>query len=532
MEVGLHNVLTTVLYAVNAQAVQHIRTRFVAANGGDCLDGISHIERPTALEVNDRSVLHNDKAERRVLGGETVNVPIAPGITRLRVLVEFVERLAHAVRRLVVVHHMESKVKRVRSDIDKRTAALLFLVDEHAPGGNGSSADCDCLCVINLAEFAVLRHLLHIHTVRTPSALIADSKHFVVLLCGFDHLLRFFVRSSHRLFAQNVLARVERVHGDVAMLGVVSKHEYCVDGRVFEQFFIVGVYGTVFVAEIFLCFFGTFGNDVAERYHFSARISLFCRHMLSVCDSAATDYAQTQYFFGHFFHIFVTPLKIFGRIAGEAFHFENGEFDSHFVAEFKYFFESDVAFADNGIDRFVVLVVLFDVQAVELLAVLLHLIGGQKSCALYPIGIDFAVETGDSVKKFLHSVGAVGIFLIVVVIAEYHAAFVKFGLDFLDFFDDFGQFVRKIFLADPRNEHGLNADGVDVVELIFDIVKSYVCRNAFEIVFIQKIFHLDRRHAVKAGKFHAGIACFGYHFQYFFHAQFLNLVAKRIHLYS
>ena len=207
------------------------------------------------------------------------------------------EGLADAVSGFVVVHHVKSKVERMRSDIDKRTASLFFLVDEHAPGGNCSAADCDCFGIVNVAEFAVVCHLFHVHAVGTPSVLIADSEYFVVFLCRFDHLLRFFIRGSHGLFAQNVFAGVERVYGDVAMLGIVSKHEYGVDGGIFQKFLIIGVHGTVLVAEVFLCLFGTFGNNIAERYHFGTGISLFCGHVLSVCYSAAADYAQAKHFF-------------------------------------------------------------------------------------------------------------------------------------------------------------------------------------------------------------------------------------------
>ena len=202
------------------------------------------------------------------------------------------------------------------------------------------------------------------------------------------------------------------------------------------------------------------------------------------------------------------------------------------IAELEYFFKSDVSFSDDGVDCFVIFVVLFNVQAIKLLAVLLHFLRGLKSRAFYPISIDFAIETGNGTQKFLNSVGSVCIFLIVVVISERYATLVQFGLDFLDFFDYFGQFVGKIFLADPRNKYRLNADGIDVVKLTFYVVKSDVSRNAFEVVFIQKVFHFNRRHAVKSGKFNAGITGFGHHFQYFFNAQFINLVAKRIQLYS
>ena len=38
------------------------------------------------------------------------------------------------------------------TDIDQGTAALLFFINEYAPGRNGSSADRMSLCIVNIAQ--------------------------------------------------------------------------------------------------------------------------------------------------------------------------------------------------------------------------------------------------------------------------------------------------------------------------------------------------------------------------------------------
>ena len=185
----------------------------------------------------------------------------------------------------------------MRADIDQRTAALLLFVDEHTPGRNCSATDSDSLGIVDFAEVVLIGEVFKIHGFLAETVLIADGEDFARLVASFNHLLGFLVVHSHRLFAENVLAGVERVDGDAAMLAVVGEHEHRVDALVFKELFVVGVNLAGFVAVLLVSLDRALFDDVAERYHFGVRVLLFGGHVLAVCDTAAADNA-----YSHFFH--------------------------------------------------------------------------------------------------------------------------------------------------------------------------------------------------------------------------------------
>jgi len=192
----------------------------------------------------------------------------------------------------------------VRADIDQRTAALLLFVDEHTPGRNCSATDSDSLGIVDFAEVVLIGEVFKIHGFLAETVLIADSEDLAGSVAGFDHLLGFLVVHSHRLFAENVLAGVERVDGDAAMLAVVRKHEHRVDRLIFKQFFVVGVNLAGFVAVLFVSLDRTLFDDVAERHHFGVRVLLFGGHVFAVSDTAAADNA-----YSYFFHNKISSLR-------------------------------------------------------------------------------------------------------------------------------------------------------------------------------------------------------------------------------
>ena len=102
------------------------------------------------------SVAHIGFRKSRVLCGEFFGIPIAPRVAGAGLFVKFVIGLAYAISGFVVIHREKRKIERVRTDVDKRTAALLFLVDEHAPGGNGATTDSDSLGVVDFAEVILI----------------------------------------------------------------------------------------------------------------------------------------------------------------------------------------------------------------------------------------------------------------------------------------------------------------------------------------------------------------------------------------
>ena len=176
IKIGLEHVGTVVADSVDAKSVVHIRTCESSADGGYCLAGIEYIECPGRLKIDGCAVFHYDKSECAILNGELIGIPVAPGVTLVGVLVELVVCGADAVFGLVVLHHPESEVERVSSDVDKRTAALLVLVEEYSPRGNRSSAESGCLCVVNIAECAGVNLGLEELSVLSETALVSDRK--------------------------------------------------------------------------------------------------------------------------------------------------------------------------------------------------------------------------------------------------------------------------------------------------------------------------------------------------------------------
>ena len=62
----------------------------------------------------------------------------------------------------------------MRADIDKRTAALFFFIDEHAPGRNGAATDGNRFRIVNVAKHAGFGLLFEVERILTVSVLITD----------------------------------------------------------------------------------------------------------------------------------------------------------------------------------------------------------------------------------------------------------------------------------------------------------------------------------------------------------------------
>ena len=278
--------------AVDAHAAFHVAARLGAADGGGCLTDVQRVECPGGFENDRRAVFHDDKAERAVLDRKLLGVPVSPRVALVCVAVEHMIGGADAVLRLVVVHNPERKVQRVRPDVNEGTAALLVFVEEHAPGGNGSSADGGCLCVIDVAEHAVFGFLLHVDRVGAEAALIPDGKQFTAALLRVQHFLRLGGVDCHRLFAHDVLSGVQRIHRDETVRAVGRQDMHDLDLRVGKQFLIVGVHLGFGRSVFFRRLFGSLPEDVAEGDHLHTFHLFQRRHVLAVCDAAASDDAD------------------------------------------------------------------------------------------------------------------------------------------------------------------------------------------------------------------------------------------------
>ena len=205
---------------------------------------------------------------RGIFHGEFLGIPRAPRVGGIFLAAELVVDIAHDALDLVVVHHPQGQVERVGADVDQRAAALFVLIEEDAPGGNGTTTDGMRLGVVDFAQFAVLAQLLEVQGIGTLAVLVADGEHFAGALRGIDHLLGLGGGFGHGLFAHDMLARLERVHRDEGVGLVRREHMDHVDGLVLEQLLVVGADlgagNTVFGGGLH----GTFLHDVTERDHF------------------------------------------------------------------------------------------------------------------------------------------------------------------------------------------------------------------------------------------------------------------------
>ncbi len=178
------------------------------------------------------------------------------------------------------------------ADVNQRTAALLILVQEHAPRRHGTPPDGSRLGIVDVAEGTGEALVLHVLRVGTLAALVADGQQLAGLAGGVQHLLCLGGIDCHGLLAHDVLARVQGVHGDEAVGAVGRADVHHVDGFVLQQLAVVGIHRRVGRAVVLLCFAGALLNDVAERDHLHTRYLPERRHMLAVSNSAASDNAD------------------------------------------------------------------------------------------------------------------------------------------------------------------------------------------------------------------------------------------------
>lgn len=90
VKVGLQHALHAVDHVVEAQAIEHIRAAQRAGKSRDGLAGFECIERPARFEQDGCAVFHHNEAESAVFHREFGGIPVAPGVARLRLVVELV----------------------------------------------------------------------------------------------------------------------------------------------------------------------------------------------------------------------------------------------------------------------------------------------------------------------------------------------------------------------------------------------------------------------------------------------------------
>ena len=275
------------------KSAAHIRARLVAAEICDGLVGVGNIESPARFDGDSRAVFHGNKTEGRILDSVLRGIPFAPCVAGALLIPELLVDVADYHLGLVVVHHPKGEVERVGADIDKRTAALLILVEENAPGRNRSAAQGDGAAVIDIAEVAVVARLLEIERISSPALLIADSQLLAGALRGLVHLLCLGIGLCHGLFAHNVLARLERIHRYKRMRAVGGADMDALYALVLEQLSVIGIDLCALDAELLCGLYRSLLDDIAESDHLGLFDLFKCGHMLAVGDAAAADNAYS-----------------------------------------------------------------------------------------------------------------------------------------------------------------------------------------------------------------------------------------------
>ncbi len=269
---------------------------------------VEEVKCPRGLEADGRAVLHNYETERGILNRVLIAIPRTESValSLYGKLIELLVHGAYAVFGLIVVHHPKGKVERVRTDVDKGTAALLVLVQEHAPSGNTAATKSQCSCVIDIAEFAVFRRFMHTKSLSALAVLVTDGELFAGTLCRVYHLLRFFGVDSHRLLAKNVLARLESVDGDKAVRTVGGQNVNRLDLGDLEKLFVVRGNESVFNAVLFCRLLRSFLYDIAKSNELNVLALCQCGEVLAVGNTAATYNTDLN---GSFTHICLPSLR-------------------------------------------------------------------------------------------------------------------------------------------------------------------------------------------------------------------------------
>ena len=192
----------------------------------------------------------------------------------------------------IVVHQIQSQIQCMGSNVDDRTTALCFFIQEHAPVGSRSAAQGVSIGVVDLTHSAGVNKLLCIHRICGITALVTDGQ---LLAGGFSSLTHSQGIGSglcHRLFTHNMLAGIESIDGDIGMLPVGSQDMDHFDGLVLQQFLIIGVdlgiRGAIFLGSLL----SLLRDNVAECHHLHIGQLLQGRHMLTIGDTAAADNAH------------------------------------------------------------------------------------------------------------------------------------------------------------------------------------------------------------------------------------------------
>ena len=183
----------------------------------------------------------------------------------------------------------------MNAPVDQNTAAGLLLGRESTTQPrNAAEAAERAVDMIKLAELAgCIQSFDHFNRLLIP---VADTDvEQLSLLFGFrSHFAGEGIADRDRLFAQNVLAGTQSIHGDRVVRIVRSQHPDGFHFRVLQRDVVVG--DCLFAAEIPDCFFCLFGNQIAGIFHPHVIHFGKSRKMRILCNSSASDDRNAMFF--------------------------------------------------------------------------------------------------------------------------------------------------------------------------------------------------------------------------------------------
>ena len=215
--------------------------------------------------------------------------PHALVLVRLHILSHFGVSVAGNRLKLCSAKNVKNKVEEMYTPVNKHTAARLLL------GGKRAAKTWDrtetserAVNVINLAKLALSVHLLK-HFNRLVIAIANTNVEHLALLFGFlSHLTRKLVVYRNGLFAENVLARAERVHSNGVVRVVGGENVNRLNLAVRKRNFVIG--DSVFnIRVFFLCGVRLFLDNVTSVFYANV-VHLIKSREVRVVGNSSTAY--------------------------------------------------------------------------------------------------------------------------------------------------------------------------------------------------------------------------------------------------
>src|SRR5688572_17729433 len=119
------------------------------------------IAHKARFQGNRRAVVESNKANRKILNRKLLAIVLTPRVEVLRIPAHFLVCHSACANWFGIAHQIKGQVQNMHADIDKRTAALLFLIDKHTPTRNAAPAKRHRTGVIDISHMPLVDEVLH-----------------------------------------------------------------------------------------------------------------------------------------------------------------------------------------------------------------------------------------------------------------------------------------------------------------------------------------------------------------------------------